>query len=106
MFPVSSPKIKTSLSYFAKVDSSFWANNPGSEIRLPLAQKLIPTLSSQQAAQAIVDGVAEGKSYITRPYRVNILLFFNWLCPPLARFIMRKTSYPHKKTLATFITRV
>jgi len=30
--------IKTSLAYFAKVESSFWEHNPGSEERLPLAQ--------------------------------------------------------------------
>lgn len=34
--------IRTSLAYFAKVNSTYWKNNPGSEERLPGASALIP----------------------------------------------------------------
>jgi len=35
--------IKCSLAYFAKVTSTYWQNNPGSEEKLPRSQALIPT---------------------------------------------------------------
>jgi short-subunit dehydrogenase len=90
--------IKTSLTYFAKVESSFWEHNPGSEERLPLSQKLIPVISEQQAAQAIVRGVLKGKREISSPFMLKIILFLTWLTPYATRFIMYKTGYKRKAT--------
>ena len=88
--------IKTSLSYFAKVESTFWANNPGSEQRLPLAQKLIPIISTEKAANAVVNGVEKGRRDITSPFMIRILLFLNWLTPPITKLIMHTTGYHPK----------
>jgi uncharacterized protein len=85
--------LKSSLSYFAKVESTFWANNPGSEQRLPLAQKLIPIISTEKAARAVVKGVEKGTQDITSPFMIRILLFLNWLTPPIAKLIMHLTGY-------------
>lgn len=85
--------IKTSLSYFAKVESSFWKNNPGSEERLPAAQKLIPVISTGKAAKAIVNGVAKGRQDITAPFMVRVILFLTWLTPPITKIIMRLTGF-------------
>ena len=85
--------ITCSLSYFAKVESSFWHNNPGSEERLPLAQKLIPIISTETAAKAVVTGVAKRKRDITAPFMIRILLFLNWLTPPITKIIMHATGY-------------
>lgn len=85
--------IKTSLSYFAKVESSFWANNPGSEKRLPLAQKLIPIINTETAARTIVHGVQKGRRDITAPFMARIILFLNWLTPPITKIIMHITGY-------------
>ncbi len=82
-----------SLSYFAKVDSSFWENNPGSEERLPLAQKLIPIISTETAARAVVNGVEKGQRDITAPFMARIILFLNWLTPPITKMIMHATGY-------------
>jgi len=89
--------VKASLSYFAKVNSSFWENNPGSEQRLPLAQKMIPKISTEQAASAVVKGVEKGRSDITAPFMVRVILFLNWLTPPITKMIMHATGYSHKK---------
>ncbi len=85
--------ITASLSYFAKVDSSFWKNNPGSEERLPLAQKLIPIISTETAARAVVNGVEKGQRDITAPFMARIILFLNWLTPPITKMIMHVTGY-------------
>lgn len=85
--------IKTSLSYFAKVESSFWKNNPGSEERVPASQKLIPIISTEKAAKAVVTGVTKGRHDITAPFMIRILLFLNWLTPPITKIIMHATGY-------------
>jgi len=85
--------IKTSLSYFAKVESSFWENNPGSEERLPTSQKLIPIITTEKAAKAIVVGVEKGRQNITAPFMVPVLLFLNWLTPTITKVIMHLTGF-------------
>ena len=85
--------ITASLSYFAKVESSFWSNNPGSEERLPLAQKLIPIISTEKAARTVVNGVTKGRRDITAPFMARVILFLNWLTPPITKLIMHTTGY-------------
>lgn len=88
--------IKTSLVYFAKVESPFWEHNPGSEERLPLAQKWIPVLSTEQAAQVIVKGVLKGKKKITAPRMIIIIELLTYLFPFITRLIMNKTGYKRR----------
>ncbi len=88
--------IKTSLCYFAKVESSFWANNPGSEERLPAAQKIIPIISTEKAAGTIVRGVEKGKRHITSPLMIRVLMFLTWLTPPVNKIIMHATGYKRR----------
>ena len=88
--------IKTSLVYFAKVDSSFWKHNPGSEERLPLAQKIIPVISTERAAQTIVDGVLKGKKKITAPMMIKVIESLTYFFPFVTRLIMNKTGYKRR----------
>ncbi len=67
--------IKTSLVYFAKVESPFWDHNPESEGRVPQAQKLIPIITDEEAAETIVDGILKSKKEITKPFMIKIILF-------------------------------
>ena len=88
--------IKTSLVYFAKVESSFWEHNPGSEERLPLAQKMIPVISTERAAQTIVDGVLKGKKKITAPMMIKVIESLTYFFPFVTRLIMNKTGYKRR----------
>jgi len=88
--------IKTSLVYFAKVESAYWQHNPGSEQRLPKAQKIIKVISATKAAQTIVNGVAKGKRKISAPFMLKVIEFLNYLNPFMTRFIMNKTGYQRK----------
>lgn len=88
--------IKTSLAYFAKVQSSFWEHNPGSEERLPLAQKYIPIITPEKAANVIVDGILKGKKEITAPVMIKVILFLKYLNPFVTRYILDKTGYKRK----------
>ena len=89
--------IKTSLAYFAKVESSFWEHNPGSEVRLPLAQKMIPIITTEQAAEAIVQGVRKGKRKINTPFMIKVTEFLTYMTPFITRFIMNQTGYKRNK---------
>jgi short-subunit dehydrogenase len=86
-------KIKTSLAYFAKVTSDYWQNNPGSEERLPTSQVLIPVISSEKAACAIVKGVQKGKRKIAAPFMIFVMNLVIRYMPGVARLIINKTGY-------------
>jgi short-subunit dehydrogenase len=88
--------IKTSLAFFAKVESPFWDHNPGSEERLPLAQKFIPIISPAKAAQSIIKGVIKGKQRISAPFMTKVILFFKYLSPSITRYMLNKTGYRRK----------
>lgn len=81
--------LKTGLCYFGRVDSPYWKNNPGSEERLPGAQVLIPVLTTEQAARAIVRGVQREKQYIHAPFMASVIEFLMWSFP----FITKRLLY-------------
>jgi short-subunit dehydrogenase len=88
--------IKTSLVYFAKVESTFWDHNPGSEERLPAAQRMIPVISTERAAQTIVKGVLKGKKKITAPLMIRVIEALTYFFPFITRLIMDKTGYKRR----------
>lgn len=88
--------LQTSLVYFAKVDSPYWEHNLGSEERLPLAQKWIPVISTEQAAQTIVEGIIRGNKIIAAPKMIKVIEFLTHIFPFVARRIMNKTGYKRK----------
>ena len=89
-------KLKSSICYFAKVQSSYWKNNPGSEERIPKAQVLIPVITPEQAAKKIVSGVAKGKRKIRAPFMMIFVEFLTYWTPFVTRFIMDQTGYKRK----------
>ncbi len=89
-------RIKTSLAYFAKVKSDYWQNNPGSEERLPTSQALIPVITSEKAANAIVKGVKRGKRKIATPFMIFVMNVLIRYTPGVSRLIIYKTGYKKK----------
>lgn len=86
-------KIKTSLVYFAKVNSTFWNNNPGSEERLPKIQDFIPVISAEKAGEIIAQGIMKEKKVIFAPFILGVLEFMSRLNPSATRFLLNKTGY-------------
>ncbi|NQU51217.1 MAG: SDR family NAD(P)-dependent oxidoreductase [Bacteroidetes bacterium] len=86
-------KVKTSLAYFAKVKSDYWQNNPGSEERLPTSQSLIPVITTERAALAIVKGVRNGKKKIATPFMIFVMNALIRFMPGLTKLIINKTGY-------------
>src|SRR5258708_17123609 len=60
--------ISVTLVVLGAVDSPYWERYPGSRENLPpINQMLVPTLTLEQAAQAIVDGTDQKPSFVRRP---------------------------------------
>jgi short-subunit dehydrogenase len=76
------------LASFAKVASSYWENNPGSEERLPKAQSMIRVLTPDEAAQAIIDGIKREKKEVVAPFMLRFVFGLNYLFPGTTRRMM------------------
>ncbi len=74
---------------FAKVASSYWENNPGSEEQLPKAQSMMRVLTPEEAAAAIISGVSRNKYEVIAPFMLGIVFALNRFFPSVTRWIMR-----------------
>jgi len=81
--------IRVMLVSFAKVASSYWENNPGSEERLPKAQSMIRVLTPEEAAAAIISGVKRNKCEVMAPFMLRIVFALNCFFPSITRRIMK-----------------
>ncbi|MCB8922404.1 MAG: SDR family oxidoreductase [Ardenticatenaceae bacterium] len=86
-------QIRTMLVAFAKVESEFWTHNPGSEDRLPGAQAMIPPLTAEQAAAAIVRGIRFNRRTVMAPLMLRVVLGTNTLFPNTTRWFLNQTGY-------------
>ena len=80
--------IRVMLASFAKVASSYWENNPGSEKRLPKAQALMRVLTPEEAAAAIVKGIRRNKCEVIAPFMLRVIFILNRFFPSVTRWIM------------------
>jgi uncharacterized protein len=64
--------IKVSLFCPGKIESEYFANNPGSEERIPSIDKLIPALSTQEAAEHLYRCLQKQPRIYFAPYILNV----------------------------------
>jgi len=80
------------------VETPYWQNNPGSRENLPQTDpRLVPVLTPEQAAEAIVDGVEQKKRFVVKPGIFRALFVLNALFP---RLVARELSRSAKKPSA------
>lgn len=91
--------VKSSLAYFAKVESSYWDNNPGSEERMPGAAVLIPSISPAKAARALVRGVSKKRTKIFTPGLLRIFNLLHRWTSWFTNWLMFTMDHPIKKTI-------
>ncbi len=87
-----STKVRITLAAFAKVRSDYWANNLGSEENLPGVQKMIPVLTADQAARAILSSVRWNLPFVAAPFMVHVILSLNYLFPQITRGLLYATG--------------
>jgi uncharacterized protein len=56
----------------SKIASTYWENNPGSEERMPWVDRLVPTLSVEQAAAIVTRAVERERREATGPFMYTL----------------------------------
>ncbi len=85
--------VKVALATFAKVDSDYFTTNPNAADRLPGAQALVRVLTPEQAAAAIVGGIARDSREIVAPIELRALMLAGRFAPGTIRWILRATGH-------------
>lgn len=81
--------INVTLAMFGKVASPFWQHNPGSEDHLPKVNAYLPTLSTQEVADAIVRAIERNAGTIVLPRIFRFLFLLNVLTPKTTSAVLR-----------------
>lgn len=81
--------IKVTLAIFGKVSSPYWRHNPGSEDHLPKVDEYLPTLSTQEVANAIVKAIERKAGTIILPRIFRFLFLLTSLMPRMTSRILR-----------------
>jgi short-subunit dehydrogenase len=75
------------------VESPYWKHNPGSREHMPKTNPtLMPTLSPEQAADAIFQGIEQRSRLVVKPAIFRALFVLNALAPRLVARQLRRTS--------------
>ena len=75
-----------------KVSSAYFAHNPGAEERIPTISKLIPTLTPDEAAAALVRAVLRDADEAVVPVMLRLFWVSASLTPGLTAWLLRKTG--------------
>ena len=82
------------------VDTPYWEHNPGSREQLPKANPwLAPTLSADEAAEAIFAGVERRKRTVVKPAIFRALFLLNALVPASSRVSSGALRATHRPTV-------
>jgi short-subunit dehydrogenase len=76
-----------------EVDSPYFDHNPGSRERLPAIAKLFPTLTPEDVADAIVDGLREDRRTVIVPGRLAAVVWLHRLFPRLVDELVVRTGW-------------
>jgi short-subunit dehydrogenase len=85
--------ISVTLVVLGLVDSPYWEHNPGSRRNLPIVDsRLAPTLTCEEAAEAIYRAVEARRPVAVRPVMLRGLLLLNALAPRLVTSQLRRAA--------------
>ena len=80
------------------IDSTYWRNNPESRNRVPgIARMLIPVLTKEQVARAVVAGIRGNKRFIVIPRMLQLIYLLHFAFPWLVQWLMTITGYRLRK---------
>lgn len=91
--------IRVTLGIFGTVSSDYWTHNPGSADRLPRVNRLLPVLTPEQTAQAIVRGIEANARQIVRPRIFRFIFLLNALFPENTEWMLRLGWRPVQPTI-------
>jgi len=68
---------------------------------VPKAQAMIPVLTTDQAAAAILTGIRRNRREVIAPFMLRVVLALNYLFPFVTRRLMILTGYKRKTHFTT-----
>ncbi len=85
--------VTVSLAVFGKVASTYWQNNPGSEERIPRAIPFMPTLTTRQVAEVLMEIIQNKTPVVVKPGIFKLLFWsFRHWPDPVARNMANPAS--------------
>jgi short-subunit dehydrogenase len=75
------------------VQSPYWEHNPGSRERVPRMGKLVPELTSEAAARAIVRGIEREQKLVVAPFMMKVTYWQHAVFPGVVQWLMTRTGY-------------
>jgi short-subunit dehydrogenase len=75
--------------YMGRIASNYWDNNPGAEDRLPWADRVVPTLTPERAAEVVTCAVERERREATAPFMYTVFHQVGRFFPRLAQQAMR-----------------
>jgi short-subunit dehydrogenase len=91
-------KLRVTLFTSGKVSSAYFENNPGSEERIPGISGLVPTITPEQAAAAIVRGIEHNKREIVVPLMLKLFYLQHNVVPRFIEWLVGVTGWKHRAT--------
>jgi len=85
--------VAVTLVVLGTVDTPYWEHNPDSLENVPSANPwLMPTLTPEQAADAILEGAAQKKLFVVKPAVYRVLFVLNALFPKTVASQLRRAA--------------
>jgi uncharacterized protein len=85
--------IKVTLYESGVVQSPYWEHNAGSQERVPGMGKLIPPLTPEAAARAIVRGIEREQKLVVVPFMMKLTYWQHAVFPGVVQWLMTRTGY-------------
>lgn len=92
--------IRVTLFESGVIQSDYWAHNPGSRERVPKMGKLIPELTAEAAANAIVRGIDREQKLVVVPFMMKLTYWQHALFPGVVQWLMTRTGYRRPRAQA------
>jgi len=80
------------------VTSEYWKHNPGSRERVPKIAKMVPDVTPEQVANAIVAAVERNRRHVVIPFMMKMTCWNHALFPWAVQWLMTKTGYRRMQT--------
>lgn len=85
--------IRVTLFESGVVRSPYWEHNPGSRERVPKMGNLVPELTPEAAARAIVRGIEREQKLVVVPFMMKLTYWQHALFPGVVQWLMTRTGY-------------
>ena len=75
------------------VKTPYWEHNPGSRERVPKMGNLVPELTPEQVASAIIGGIEHNRHYVVIPFMMRMTILQHAVAPGVVQWLMTATGF-------------